>query len=372
MANDETSIRAINAAIEREKLPWTAGATTLAGLPPEEQRKYLGLLVDPAELRRMESETRRLASQERTGFAARAVGAPTAVDWRNNGGNYVTPIKNQGGCGSCVSFRSCAFIESAVRIKLQNPGYNIDLSEGFLQFCGGGSCNGWGLTSGLDYAQSTGVTDEACMPYTAGGGADMNCAGSRCSDWQNRLTKISSYTALATMDARKSALAAGPVLAGLEVWSDFFAYSSGVYVKSSTATRLSPPGYHCICVVGYDDAQQCWILKNSWGTGWGEAGFMRMKYGQTDLLIDSSWSFYSVAVQIQAGWYSNVTVGQVFASRDSQNAWAYLQGLGWRRIQPGAADAVTNLLMVFAQAVARNKQVTVYADGNFVYQAYLL
>jgi hypothetical protein len=262
-------------------------------------------------------------------------------------------------------------IESAVKIKLQNPGHNIDLSEGFLQFCGGGSCGGWGLTSGLEAAKTIGVTDEACMPYTAGGGADMNCAASRCSDWQNRLTKINSYTGHSSMAARKTAVAAGPVLAGMEVWSDFFAYSSGVYVKSSAATRLNPPGYHCVCVCGYDDAQQCWIIKNSWGTGWGESGFMRMRYGQADLLIDSSWAFYSVDVQVQAIWQSNVTVNQVYATHQSQNAWAHVQGLGWRRIQTGSADGVTNMLALFAQAVAKNRRVTILVDGSFVYQAYL-
>jgi len=379
MANNKTDIRAISAAIDAEGLSWTAGPNELTGLPPEEQRKYLGLIVDAAELQRMASEKQRVAAHERS-FRVEAVGAPASVDWRNNGGNYVTPIKNQGQCGSCVSFCTCSVIESAVRIKLQNPNYSIDLSEGFLQFCGGGSCGGWGLTSGLDFAKSTGVTDEACMPYTAGGGANMNCAASRCSDWQNRLTKISSYTSHATMDARKNAIATyGPVLAGMEVWSDFFAYKSGVYVKTAAATRMKPdPGYHCICVVGYDDNQQCWIIKNSWGTTWGEAGFgqaggfMRMRYGQADLLIDTSWMFSSVVVQIQAAWQSNVTVTQVYASRDSQNAWAYFQGLGWRKIQTGAPDGVTNMLTLFAQAVAKGKKVTIYADGDFVYQAYLL
>jgi len=367
-----TDIQTIAAAIEREALPWTAGPNELTNLAPEEQRKYLGVIVDSAELQRLASLSQRAAAQEQ-GLAVGAFSAPASVDWRNNGGNYVTPIKNQGQCGSCVSFCSCSVIESAVRIKLQNPNYSIDLSEGFLQFCGGGSCGGWGLTSGLDFAKSTGVTDEACMPYTAGGGADMNCAASRCSDWQSRLTKISSYANLATMDARKSAIAtSGPVLAGLEVWSDFFAYNGGVYVKSSAATRLSPPGYHCICVVGYDDGQQCWILKNSWGTSWGESGFMRMKYGQADLLIDTSWTFSSVVVQIQAAWQNNVTVTQVYATRDSQNAWAYFQGFGWRKIQTGAPDGVTNMLTLFAEAVAKSKQVNIYVDGDFVYQAYLL
>lgn len=208
------------------------------------------------------------------------------------------------------------------------------------------------------------------MPYTAGGGADMNCTASRCSDWQSRLTKISSYTNHATMDARKNAIATiGPVLAGMAVFNDFFAYTGGIYQKTAGSTLA---GYHCICVVGYNDAQQCWIIKNSWGTNWGDSGFVRIRYGQADLLIDTSWTFSSVVVQIQAAWLSNVTVTRVYATRDSQNAWAYIQGYGWRKIQTGAPDGVTNLLTLFAQAVAKNKNVTIYADGDFVYQAYLL
>jgi C1A family cysteine protease len=366
MANGDVDVAAIASAIEEEQLPWTAAESELTALSPAEQHRRLGVVLSPAEVAQLEAETQRLAARESMVGAA-VVGAPSAVDWRSGG--YVTSIKDQGNCGSCVAHCSCAVIESAVRIKLSNPGYAIDLSEGFLQFCGGGSCGGWGLTSGLSFAQSTGVTDEACMPYQA---TNMNCAASRCSDWQNRLTKIQSFSAHATMDARKNAVAAGPVLAGMEVWSDFFAYRSGVYVKSSAATRLSPPGYHCICIVGYDDSQQCWILKNSWGTTWGESGFCRLGYNQTDLLIDSSWSFYSVAVDVSAVWQSNVTVTQVYASKDAQNAWAHFEGLGWRRIQPGAPDGVTNMLALFAQAVAKNQAVTIFVDGTYIYQAYLL
>jgi C1A family cysteine protease len=371
VAENRLDVGAIAAAVASEGLPWTPGENFLTGLSAGERRHYLGLIVTPEEHQRLESETRRLAAQEQQLAGRGAVfGAPAAVDWRNNGGNYVTSVKNQGGCGSCVSHCSCAVIESAVRIKLGNPNYAIDLSEGFMQFCGGGSCNGWGLTSGLDFAQSTGVTDEACMPYQA---TNMNCAASRCADWQNRLTKTSGYTGYATLDARKNAIATiGPVLAGMEVWSDFFAYSSGVYVKSASATRLSPPGYHCICVVGYDDTQQCWIIKNSWGAGWGDGGFIRIRYGQADLLIDSSWQFYSVAITVQPQWIGNVTVSQAYASRDSQNAWAFLQGYGWRRIQTGSADGVTNMLAIFAEAVANGRPVTVLADASFVHQAYLL
>jgi C1A family cysteine protease len=365
MADGDRTVKEIAAAIEREGLPWTAAPNELTALSAAERRGYLGLIVTEDERQQLAAAKDRVAVDER---ARLAVGAPAAFDWRNVGGqDYVTPVKNQGGCGSCVSFCTCAVIESAVRIKLGNPNYAIDLSEGFLQFCGGGSCGGWGLTSGLDAAKSMGVTDEACMPYNAP--PDMNCTASRCSDWQNRLTKISNYTGYATADARKTALATiGPLLAGMAVYNDFFGYSSGVYVKSSS-TSLA--GYHCITVVGYDDNQQCWILKNSWGPGWGDGGFVRVRYNQPQLLIDTDWMFYSVVPVIQAAWHVNIAVSQVYASRDAQNGWAYLAGLGWRRIQPGAPDGVTNMLALFAEAVAKGRPVTVYADGTYVYQAYL-
>ncbi len=362
-------VKAIQSAVESENLSWQATSNALTELSTEEREKRLGLIVTDAEMARLATETEEFAATEKR-LSGTVFAAPTQVDWRNKGGNYVTSVKNQGGCGSCVSFCSCATMESAIRIKLNNPNYSVDLSEGFLQFCGGGSCGGWGLTSGLDYAKNTGVVDEACMPYTAGGGQDMNCGASRCSDWQNRLTKINNYSGHSTMQARKDALATkGPLLAGMAVYSDFFAYSSGVYVKSSSS---SLSGYHCICVVGYDDNQQCWILKNSWDTTWGDNGFVRIRYNQADLLIDSSWSFYSVDVNVGAVWYSNIAVTQVYATPHSKNAWGHLQGIGWRKIDPNANDGVTNTLAILSVAVAEGLKVTVLADGSKIEQAYLL
>lgn len=366
---DTLNIQAIASAVESEQLGWQVAESELTAMTDEERQLRLGLIVTPDEMERLKAENLALAQAEGS-FRTAQFAAPAQVDWRNKGGNFVTPVKNQGACGSCVAFCSCATIESAIRIKLNNPGFAVDLSEGFLQFCGGGSCGGWGLTSGLDYARSTGVTDEACMPYTAGNGQAMNCAASRCSDWQNRLTKIKSYTGHSSMQARKEAIAnRGPLLAGMAVYNDFFAYSSGVYVKTSTST-LS--GYHCICVVGYNDSQQCWILKNSWGAAWGENGYVRIRYNQPDVLIDSSWAFYSVDVEISSAWYNNVAVTQVYSTPHSKNAWAHIQGVGWRKIHPNANGGVTSTFAIFTTAVARGRKVSVYADGEFIHQAYLL
>ena len=149
MAQGDAAVKKIAAAIKEESLPWTAGETPLTVLSAAEQHGYLGVVVTPEEQASLAAETARVAALEQGTVGAATVGAPAAVDWRNNGGNFVTSIKNQGGCGSCVSFCSCSTIESAVRIKLGNPNYAIDLSEAFMQFCGGGSCSGWGLTSGL-------------------------------------------------------------------------------------------------------------------------------------------------------------------------------------------------------------------------------
>jgi len=367
MAQQSKAVKAVAAAIKSEKLEWAATDNELTALPAKDQKKRLGLVVSEQEMQTL-IEATQLKAAEETQAKAISFGAPASVDWRNIGGkNFVTPVKNQGSCGSCVSFCTCATMESAVRIKLGNPNHNIDLSEAFCQFCGGGSCGGWGLTSGLAFAKSTGVTDEACMPYQP---TNMNCSASRCSNWQSRLTKIISYSAHATMAARKNAIATkGPVLAGMRVYNDFFSYSSGVYQKTAGA---SVAGYHCICVVGYNDSQQCWILKNSWGTNWGENGFCRIKYGQADLLLDSSWSYYSVDVKIKASWISGLIVNLVYASRHSQNGWVHFKNLGWRRIKAGSADGVTNMLNLFVQAKANGKAVAAYCDANNVFQAFML
>jgi hypothetical protein len=72
-----------------------------------------------------------------------------------------------------------------------------------------------------------------------------------------------------------------------------------------------------------------------------------------------------------AQWHANVAVDLVFATHHGQNAWVSLAGLGWRKIQTGAPDGVTNMLAVFALAKAKNMKVTVNADTTTVFQAHV-
>lgn len=358
MAQEEKvlSVSEISAMIQEEGLDWEARETRLSALPLTEQKKYLGVRVTKAEIKKMAAAVKKQAEEEMRAFEVRAVfAAPTAWDWRNVGGkNYVTPVKDQGPCGSCVGFGTCATIESNMRIKAQDHNLNVNLSEAFLLFCGGGSCSGWGLTSGLDYAKSTGVTDEACFPYQP---HNMPCTD-RCSDWQSRLQKILSYASHGSMQARKNAIATiGPVVAGMAVYNDFFSYSSGVYQKTAGSSLA---GYHCICVVGYNDSQQCWIIKNSWGDDWGDNGFCCIKYGQADLLIDSSWAFYSVDPDVEpqkgSGPAKHILVDKYFAG--GVRLWAHAGGK-WRYKNISDAD-----LAGIAQELFAANRVDVWWDGN--------
>jgi len=206
---------------------------------------------------------------------------PPAIDWRNVGGkNYVTPIRDQGGCGSCVSFGSIATVEAVERITRKKPALYIDLSEADLFFCHegvpGGTCGtGWFVDDAMTVLQNPGVVDEKCFPYTP---HDQPCR--KCADWRKRLTKIKKWHKITAVNDMKVWLAKhGPLTTCFSVYADFYSYKTGVY------HHLSGPleGGHCVCCIGYNESGRYWTCKNSWGTGWGEQGFFRIAYGQVGI-----------------------------------------------------------------------------------------
>jgi len=209
-------------------------------------------------------------------YAAGAL--PTHFDWRNqNGQNWMTSVKNQGGCGSCVAFGAVGALEGQLRIEMDEPYWNLDLSEQHLFSCGGGKCSmGWYLSSALRYLQQYGTPDEACAPYQ---GRDVACSSS-CPDWQSRAYKIESWNwVVASPEAIEAALQNGPLLARFDVYTDFFSYRGGVYHHTSGSLA----GGHAITIVGYDSVERYWIVKNSWGASWGESGYFRIGFGEVGI-----------------------------------------------------------------------------------------
>ena len=206
---------------------------------------------------------------------------PTSFDWRNVGGkNYITAVRDQADCGSCVAFGCLAAVEAGIRISRKNPGLDVDLSEADLFYChvgvSGGNChNGWRVTLALTCLLNSGTVDEKCFPYTPG---DQAC--SKCADWQQRITKIHNWHALTTPGAMKDWIANhGPVVTTFSVYEDFDSYQSGIYHHVQGAFR----GGHAVCCVGYNETERFWICKNSWRSGWGEKGFFRIAYGQVGI-----------------------------------------------------------------------------------------
>jgi hypothetical protein len=111
-----------------------------------------------------------------------------------------------------------------------------------------------------------------------------------CCD-QNRL-KILSATRITSDAVAKQWLSTnGAIQAAMMVVSDFIDYSGGVYVPQSG----NDVGGHCVCIIGYDDVQGCWICKNSWSTEWGEDGFFRIAYGQCGIFRDYAGYGYKLA-----------------------------------------------------------------------------
>lgn len=211
------------------------------------------------------------------------------VDWRSRDGqNWVSPILNQGNCGSCVAYAAVGTLETQMNISRAAPNLNNRYSTDALFACGGGRCSrGWWPSSAASFLKNTGVPDEACMPATMSAtGVDASC-NAKCGDSASRSQKIANINTPSNMEAVKAALRRGPLVTTLDVYGDFIVYSSGVY-KHTTGEYM---GGHAVSIVGFDDTLQAWIIRNSWGPDWGDHGFAYMSYSDTSGISNSNWGF---------------------------------------------------------------------------------
>lgn len=215
---------------------------------------------------------------------------PSSFDWRNyNGKAYIGSVRNQGDCGSCYSFGAAAAAEGTYNYATGRYNSNcINFSESFIAWCLGGlsqyydhfyGCDGadydyYELQALVDY----GITYESNFPY-------QDYEPGSCTHWSDPRIKFTSWHRVPCRDvnAIKTAIMTyGVVDAAVEVTSGFEAYESGIYQDSNTGCSGYPCYYtstnHAIALVGWDDSQGVWILRNSWGSSWGENGYMRIKY----------------------------------------------------------------------------------------------
>jgi hypothetical protein len=189
----------------------------------------------------------------------------------------MTPIKDQGECGSCTAFALLSALEAIIQIHVGTP-WGCDLSEAHLFSCAGGDCRrGLYMSKASDYIKRFGVPDEECFPYNE---RDMGCGHSE-SNWQRRAVKVSNVNPISPVfDTMCNALLKfGPLVTCMDVFEDFYSYTGGVYQH----VWGDFCGRHSVTIVGYNNKEGYWICKNSWGTRWGEDGWFNIRYGQCDI-----------------------------------------------------------------------------------------
>jgi C1A family cysteine protease len=207
---------------------------------------------------------------------------PTEVDWEIAGA--VTPVKDQGQCGSCWSFSATGALEGAYRIK---SGDLVSFSEQQLVDCdnlqNGGKdygCNGGLMDNAFTWiAKNGGLCTEADYPYISGTGETQKCVAA-CSNVAG--SQIAKYMDVVPGDdaAMMSAVALQPVSVAIEAdQREFQLYSSGVFTETC-GVNLD----HGVLVVGYgNDAssgKDYYRVKNSWGESWGDNGYILLGRGK--------------------------------------------------------------------------------------------
>ena len=266
---EDAKLAAIQNAIRDKGAKWTAGETSVSGLSTGEQTMLCGLKIGPRP-----DDVQVISPPAKIG----AIPYGT-FDWRNEGGqNWMTSVKDQGSCGSCWAFADLGVIEAVINIDRSNPDVGMDLSEQHLvsDCCDAGNCGGGDPAQALVYVMNNSVPDEDCFPYEA---ANSSCTP--CTDWQDRAWTVENayWIEPNTRDAYKWGLENyGPMIVALYAPGDMFYYTGGIYEPVLSEGWGQEPN-HAVVLVGYNDTENYWIIKNSWSEGWGEEGYAKVSYG---------------------------------------------------------------------------------------------
>ncbi|XP_062378394.1 procathepsin L-like [Sardina pilchardus] len=215
-----------------------------------------------------------------------AVKLADTVDWREKG--CVTDVKEQGACGSCWAFSATGALESHYCIK---HGSLPSLSEQQLVDCsrpyGNHGCSNGSREGAFDYViEAGGVDTEASYSYE---GEDGTCrfdpagVAVTCSSYEY-VTPQGDESALQSYVANQ-----GPVSVAVNA-TEIQGYQSGVFNNPSCSQEVN----HAMLVVGYgnEGGQDYWLVKNSWGTSWGEGGYIKMSRNQGNQCGIASYALF--------------------------------------------------------------------------------
>jgi C1A family cysteine protease len=250
----------------------------------------------------------------------------------------VTPVKNQGNCGSCWAFGAISALETSILYNFGKcTGYNstnLDLSEQYVLDCSNaGNCIGGSFEWTYNWQKNTSAQLESQFPYKA---AQQSCTTPRITSlkverWEY-INSVGNVAEVASTDAIKNAIVLhGGVLTGVKAgYSAFFQYKGGIFETHSDLTID-----HIVCIIGWDDSKQAWLIKNSWGTIWGEAGYMWIKYGTSSVGSYAAWVMPAIALPKLDPSQFSVAVSGASAVFNVKASGAFYR---WRYRKSGASS----------------------------------
>ncbi|KAK4164126.1 hypothetical protein QBC43DRAFT_289359 [Cladorrhinum sp. PSN259] len=280
----------------RQKLAWPSPVPA-SSIPPLDWSSVGPPLYSPPATSARET-TGKISTSNKASIFNSPV--PSAVDWRNRSGvNYITTAQDQGVCQSCWAFAVTALIESMIRIEhgIWSKRSEADVHDGTFAACDStGNAEdtlqyvaGMGIDFIVNPERGTpGIADWQCDPYEATFHPYEHCA-----DRSGRVTYIPFYQALGGIEDQKRWLNEyGPLVVTFALYEDFWEWKDEkgekVYKYNEIARET---GNHIALIVGFDDAKQAWIIKNSWGPNWGNKGFVYIAYDTANV---DFWTKYGL------------------------------------------------------------------------------
>ncbi|KAJ4462473.1 putative thiol protease aleurain [Paratrimastix pyriformis] len=218
--------------------------------------------------------------------AENAQGLPTNFSWKDKSGTW-GPILDQASCGSCWAFSATTVLSSRYYLATGSAWSTLSSQDlvncdhtciGSTTSCNNG-CTGGTLPGVWHYLSETGAPSSKCIPYA---GTERTCS-SYCQDGTTRKNTTRGTDALLTMDPHEMKFLIyrdGPMQTTMRMYSDFAAYSSGIYKHRSGTNQ----GGHAVTLIGWgsENGEDYWLAQNSWGTSWGMNGFFKISISENN------------------------------------------------------------------------------------------
>lgn len=310
---------------------WVSNLNHLSHLTLEEKVAFTPKIVQP------DDTPARRTFQEEPSLVKRAItNVSIGIDWTNytmagtNKTNFISPVKDQGQCGSCFAFSATGLYEAMILIASKGV-YNVSLSETYAMFLAGQYCGGGGAANVFQAVYlsdgTAAIPLESEYPYIMNATTLKYSASSPAPYFKKSSfspgvanTDTWSYVRINNQTALQAALLLSPVLVSISVTEQsFYDYYSGIYYSKCVNNNVN----HQLMVVGFNATGGYWKLKNSWGTKWGENGFMRVKMSPSDNYYDTLCITYRPIILASAfiynGTQKNVLAPLMVSASSSQS-----------------------------------------------------